>query len=74
MMPDQRSLYGESFGNYVQVTPGLTGLWQVSGRNENTFARRAELDNEYIQCWSMWLDIYILFKTFKVVLWNKGAY
>jgi Undecaprenyl-phosphate galactose phosphotransferase WbaP len=74
MMPDQRELYGESFGNYVQVTPGLTGLWQVSGRNENTFARRAELDSEYIQCWSMWLDIYILFKTIKVVFWNKGAY
>jgi Undecaprenyl-phosphate galactose phosphotransferase WbaP len=74
MMTDQRGLYGVAFGNYVQVTPGLTGLWQVSGRNENTFARRAELDNEYIQCWSMWLDIYILFKTIKVVFWNKGAY
>jgi len=74
MMTDQQDLYGAAFGNYVQVTPGLTGLWQVSGRNENTFARRAELDNEYIQCWSMWLDIYILFKTIKVVFWNKGAY
>lgn len=73
MMPDQREPYGESFANYVQVTPGLTGLWQVSGRNETTFARRAELDDEYIQCWSMWLDVFILFKTVKVVF-GKGAY
>jgi Undecaprenyl-phosphate galactose phosphotransferase WbaP len=74
MMLDQRELYGESFGTYVQVTPGLTGLWQVSGRNETTFAGRAALDMEYIQCWSHWLDIFILFKTIKVVFWNKGAY
>jgi Undecaprenyl-phosphate galactose phosphotransferase WbaP len=74
MMPNQRDLYGEPFGNYVRVTPGITGLWQVSGRNQTTFARRAELDNEYIQCWSIWLDVYILIKTIKVVFWQKGAY
>ena len=74
MMLHQRDLYGEAFGNYVQVTPGITGLWQVSGRNQTTFTRRAELDNEYIQCWSVWLDIYILFKTIKVVFGQKGAY
>jgi Undecaprenyl-phosphate galactose phosphotransferase WbaP len=74
MLPGQRDLYGQTFENYVQVTPGITGLWQVSGRNQTTFTRRAELDNEYIQCWSLWLDIYILVKTFKVVFWQKGAY
>ena len=74
MMLDQRNLYGEAFGNYIQVAPGITGLWQVSGRNETTFTQRAELDNEYIQCWSVWLDIYILLKTIKVVFWQKGAY
>lgn len=74
MLLDQRKLYGEAFENYIQVTPGITGLWQVSGRNETTFTRRAELDNEYIQCWSVWLDIYILLKTAKVVFWQKGAY
>jgi lipopolysaccharide/colanic/teichoic acid biosynthesis glycosyltransferase len=74
MMPNQRDLYGDAFGNYVRVTPGITGLWQVSGRNQTTFARRAELDYEYIQCWSIWLDVYILFKTIKVVFWQKGAY
>jgi Undecaprenyl-phosphate galactose phosphotransferase WbaP len=74
IIPPQRDLYGEAFGNYIQVTPGITGLWQVSGRNQTTFARRAELDNEYIQRWSIWLDIYILLKTIKVVFWQKGAY
>lgn len=74
MLLDQRDLYGDVFGNYIRVTPGITGLWQVSGRNQTTFARRAELDNEYIQCWSIWLDIYILFKTIKVVFWQDGAY
>jgi undecaprenyl-phosphate galactose phosphotransferase len=74
MLPDQREMYGDAFENYVQVTPGMTGLWQVSGRNQTTFARRAELDDEYIQRWSMWLDIYILFKTIKVVFWQNGAY
>jgi Undecaprenyl-phosphate galactose phosphotransferase WbaP len=74
MMPDQRGVYGEAFGYYTRVTPGITGLWQVSGRNHTTFARRAELDNEYIQSWSIWLDIFILFKTIKVVFWQDGAY
>jgi Undecaprenyl-phosphate galactose phosphotransferase WbaP len=74
MMLSQRDLYGEAFGNYVRVSPGMTGLWQVSGRNHTTFTRRAELDNEYIQRWSVWLDIFILFKTIKVVFWQKGAY
>jgi Undecaprenyl-phosphate galactose phosphotransferase WbaP len=74
ILEDQRDLYGESLRECFQVTPGMTGLWQVSGRNHTTFARRAELDIEYIQRWSIWLDIYILFKTVKVVIWQEGAY
>ncbi len=41
---------------------------------KTTFARRSELDLEYIQRWSPWLDIYILFKTIKIVIWQQGAY
>ena len=74
MMTNQSVLYGVSYNEYTQVAPGITGLWQVSGRNKTTFARRAELDTEYIQRWSLWLDILILFKTIKVVLWQDGAY
>jgi len=74
MLVDQRQLYGEAYGEYVRVLPGITGLWQVSGRNDTTFARRAELDLEYIRCWSIGLDIYILFKTIEIILWREGAY
>ncbi len=74
MMLAQREPYGEAFKDYIQVSPGMTGLWQVSGRNETTFARRAELDREYIQRWSAWLDVFILLKTAKIVFWHRGAY
>jgi Undecaprenyl-phosphate galactose phosphotransferase WbaP len=74
MLVTQRESYGRAFEEYVQVSPGMTGLWQVSGRNETTFARRAELDREYIQRWSAWLDIFITLKTIKIVFWHRGAY
>jgi Undecaprenyl-phosphate galactose phosphotransferase WbaP len=74
IMVDQRELYGDTFKEYIQVAPGMTGLWQVSGRNQTTFARRAELDDEYIQRWSQWLDIYILLKTVTVIFGKNGAF
>lgn len=74
MMPDQRELYGEAFKEYIEVAPGITGLWQVSGRNQCTFGRRAELDREYIERWSVWLDIFVLMKTIKIVFLQQGAY
>lgn len=73
-MEDQRKMYGIRIKTYVHVRPGMTGLWQVSGRNGTTFTRRAALDCEYIQRWSLWLDIYILFKTIKIVLFEKNVY
>lgn len=54
--------------------PGITGLWQVSGRNKLTFDARLRLDAWYVLNWSLWLDIVILFKTFRVVLKKEGAY
>jgi Undecaprenyl-phosphate galactose phosphotransferase WbaP len=74
MMLNQRQKYGQPYSDYVQVTPGMTGLWQISGRNQTTFRRRAALDSEYIQRWSVWLDIYILLMTVKVVIFREGAY
>ncbi|RXK12344.1 UDP-phosphate galactose phosphotransferase [Halarcobacter mediterraneus] len=56
-----------------QVKPGITGLWQVSGRNDLTFEQRLELDNWYIQNWSLWLDFTIFMKTIKVVFMKIGA-
>jgi lipopolysaccharide/colanic/teichoic acid biosynthesis glycosyltransferase len=66
--------YGKSFALYTQVIPGLTGLWQVSGRNETTYQERVELDNYYVRNWSPWLDIYLLARTVKVVVTGYGAY
>jgi Undecaprenyl-phosphate galactose phosphotransferase WbaP len=66
--------YGERFPLYTKVRPGLSGLWQVSGRNDTTYAERVALDCYYVRNWSVWLDLVILTRTVRVVLWGKGAY
>ena len=66
--------YDSDFGLYTRVLPGLTGLWQVSGRNDVTYEERVALDTYYVRNWSPWLDIYILAKTVKVVFGCRGAY
>jgi lipopolysaccharide/colanic/teichoic acid biosynthesis glycosyltransferase len=66
--------YSDRYDYYVQVLPGITGLWQVSGRNNTTYAERIDLDAYYVRNWSMWLDIYILACTVKVVILGEGAY
>jgi Undecaprenyl-phosphate galactose phosphotransferase WbaP len=66
--------YGKCFELYIQVRPGLTGLWQVSGRNNTTYERRVELDEYYIRNRSLKLDLQILLKTALVVLKKDGAY
>jgi lipopolysaccharide/colanic/teichoic acid biosynthesis glycosyltransferase len=65
---------GEHFDMYSKVRPGLTGLWQVSGRNDTSYEQRVNLDCYYVRNWSVWLDLYILAKTIRVVLLGKGAY
>lgn len=73
--PSQIDLYGkEAYKNYVRVRPGITGMWQVSGRNKTSFAARAEWDNYYLQNWSFTLDIKILMRTIAIVLLREGAY
>jgi Undecaprenyl-phosphate galactose phosphotransferase WbaP len=74
LLENQVALYGPSFNLYTQVRPGITGLWQVSGRNELAFNERVKLDKYVIQNWSVWLDLYILARTLAVVLTAKGAY
>ena len=67
----------DSIGEYKElifkIKPGITGLWQVSGRNELTFNERLELDSWYIKNWSLWADFVILIKTVKVVFLKIGA-
>ncbi len=66
--------YGNHFDPYTWVRPGITGLWQISGRNDTTYEERVSLDEYYVRNWSIWLDIYILARTFAIVLQRKGAY
>lgn len=66
--------YGDKFSLYTKVIPGLTGLWQVSGRNNITYEERVNLDAYYVRNWSVWLDIYILLRTVWVVMTGEGAY
>jgi Undecaprenyl-phosphate galactose phosphotransferase WbaP len=66
--------YGEQASEYMLVRPGITGLWQVTGRNDRPFDVRVRLDLWYIRNWSLWLDIMILFRTIGVVLLKKGSY
>lgn len=66
--------YGSRFSFYTHVRPGITGLWQVSGRSDTDYRTRVQLDTWYVKNWTLWYDIAILFKTVKVVLGRKGAY
>ncbi|MDN8612455.1 sugar transferase [Variovorax ginsengisoli] len=72
-MERQRSLYGRGWTHYCAMRPGITGLWQVSGRNRLSYARRVELDVEYVTNWSLWLDIKILFRTVRAVVSGEGS-
>jgi len=66
--------YGESFLNAFSIRPGLTGLWQVSGRSNTNYEERIAYDTFYLQSWSIWMDLWIILKTFGVVILGKGAY
>jgi lipopolysaccharide/colanic/teichoic acid biosynthesis glycosyltransferase len=66
--------YGESFSYYTSVPPGITGLWQISGRNNTTYQERVTIDTYYARNWSIWLDGYILCRTVKTVILREGAY
>lgn len=73
IMAEEIALYGDCFGFVNQVRPGLTGLWQVSGRSRLSYRERVEHDVYYIKNWSLWLDMYILLKTPAAVLDFSGA-
>lgn len=68
------SRYGDDVDYFLMVRPGMTGLWQVSGRNDTSYDTRVYLDTWYVKNWSLWYDIAILFKTVRVVLNREGAY
>lgn len=74
IMVNQIRMYGDQMDLYHKVRPGITGMWQISGRNHTSFQDRVGHDEYYIQNWSIWLDLYILGRTAKTVLFTEGAY
>ncbi|MGB4057721.1 MAG: exopolysaccharide biosynthesis polyprenyl glycosylphosphotransferase [Alphaproteobacteria bacterium] len=73
ILPNEISAYGDNYREYTSLKPGLTGLWQVSGRNGTSFQRRVVWDSWYVRNWSLWGDIVIILKTIYVVLNRSGA-
>lgn len=65
--------YGDLVGYYLSATPGMSGLWQVSGRSDLDYAKRAQLDMQYVESWSLFNDLMILFRTIPAVLRRAGA-
>ena len=72
--PPEMEMYAQFGMNLLTVKPGITGLWQVSGRSDVTYAERVRLDMYYIRNWSIWLDLQLLFQTIPAVLTRRGAY
>jgi Undecaprenyl-phosphate galactose phosphotransferase WbaP len=66
--------YSHRYHLYGRLKPGLTGLWQVSGRNDTTYAERVDYDSYYVRNWSVWLDLVILGRTVWTVVSGRGAY
>lgn len=72
-LPAQRSYYADTWRHYCSVRPGLTGLWQVNGRNKLTFEERVRLDRQYVESQSLKLDLKIVWRTVAVVLTGEGS-
>lgn len=74
IVDDEVVKYQDSYGFYLRVRPGLTGLWQISGRNDTSYPERVKLDSYYVCNWSIWLDLYIIVRTIRTMLLREGAY
>jgi exopolysaccharide biosynthesis polyprenyl glycosylphosphotransferase len=72
--PEEVEKYDKWDINLLTIPPGITGLWQVSGRSDVTYEERVRMDMYYIRNWSIWLDFQILFQTVPAVIQRKGAY
>ncbi len=72
--PPEVLMYKQFDMNLLTVLPGITGLWQVSGRSDMSYGERVRLDMYYVRNWSIWLDLQLLFQTIPAVLKGRGAY
>ncbi|OYU75515.1 MAG: hypothetical protein CFE32_14030 [Alphaproteobacteria bacterium PA3] len=74
IVADEARHYGAAIGDYMAVRPGLTGLWQIGGRSDTSYAERVLLDQTYVQRRSLGLDLWVLLRTVVVVLRGRGSY
>jgi len=74
VVPDELRRYGKRVAIFLSARPGITGLWQISGRNDTDYRRRVALDVCYVRSRSVILDAYILLRTLRVVFHTRGAY
>lgn len=72
-MPSELDDIGEFTEIILRVRPGMTGWWQVMGRHTTTFQARLKMDEYYISNWSLWMDLYIFYKTYWVVIQGTGT-
>lgn len=66
--------YGKDYELYKRIRPGISGLWQVSGRSDTSYGERVAIDSYYVRNWSVWLDLVLLARTIKTVVFSRGAY
>tara|TARA_B100000900_G_scaffold290889_1_gene249703 strand:- start:408 stop:842 length:435 start_codon:yes stop_codon:yes gene_type:complete len=76
IVKDEKKKYGKNLKKILLIKPGITGLWQVSGRNNLTYKRRVKLDLNYVENYNLLMDLRILLRTFGVILFplDRGAY
>lgn len=74
IIKDEIHYYGKYIKDYYAVLPGITGMWQVSGRSDTGYDERVVLDTWYVRNWNIWIDIALICKTIKAVFCGKGAY
>jgi exopolysaccharide production protein ExoY len=74
VVEEELEFYGKSVNCYLKTRPGLTGLWQISGRNDVSYLNRVAFDQHYVENWSFLQDMVIIVKTFPAVLSSRGSY
>jgi exopolysaccharide production protein ExoY len=74
VVPSEAARYGDKLGLYLQARPGITGIWQVSGRNDCGYDQRIEMDANYVRNWRLSADVAILLRTLGAVIARKGSY
>lgn len=74
IIKDEVPKYGNYIGDFYMVRPGVTGMWQTSGRSDVSYDERVQMDSWYVRNWNVWFDIVLIWRTIGVVIGKKGAY